>query len=80
MNQADKTLSDLRESHLKIEPNQVLDSDLSDQFNCMVCHYLVADPVKCPDCSRCFCKACIKRWITNNPFSKCCPQCRGTEI
>lgn len=45
--------------------------------NCSVCLDLVRVPACCVPCGHIFCYACIHRWISRSPDTKC-PQCRGT--
>jgi len=49
-----------------------MDSNIIENFNCIICSYIIRNPVECKKCSKLFCGNCIEKAIENNNR---CPNC-----
>jgi len=47
--------------------------DLTKEFICIICSFIVTDPTTCKICENMFCKKCINEWLKNN--TKCPIRC-----
>jgi hypothetical protein len=56
------------------EKFDVDEEEIAHEFMCMVCWYLVEEPVKCDQCKKkLFCAGCVARL-------KSCPNCRAASL
>ena len=45
-----------------IDPDLAV-NDLDGEFHCLICYYILQNPVEIRDCEHMFCKECIGKWI-----------------
>ena len=51
------------------------------KFNCLICTYIVTDPVECKDCKQILCRQCaLKKHENNEPCPKGCSPIKIGEL
>ncbi|XP_063620639.1 E3 ubiquitin-protein ligase TRIM37-like [Cydia splendana] len=51
---------------------------LAEVFRCFICMDKLVDAHLCPHCSKLFCYACVRRWLTAKRSRSQCPHCRAS--
>ena len=49
----------------KLDPDEIygyVNEDTRDRITCMICMYIINDPLECPHCSKLFCGKCISQY------------------
>ena len=66
---------------MNLSPEEVINKEdlkvIEESSKCLICDYILFEPVQCLECDNCFCQSCINKWLVKN---KDCPlRCKNPK-